>query len=58
MMIDFNKTEISAGGKYPALKVSLNTLKRAHKENEWVSTKPHHCQLIREEKQNKVQRVV
>ena len=34
--------------KYPTLKVSLNTIKRVRRENGWVSTRPHYCQLIRE----------
>ena len=34
--------------KHPTLKVSLNTLKRACKENGWVNTRPHYCQLIHE----------
>ena len=40
--------------KYPTLSVSLNTIKRARRENGWVSTRPHYCQLIRDV--NKVKR--
>lgn len=32
--------------KYPALDVSLNTIKRARRKNGWVNTRPHYCQLI------------
>ena len=28
--------------------VSISTIKRCRKENGWVSTRPHYCQLIRE----------
>lgn len=34
--------------KFPDLKVSLATVKRVRKENGWVCTRPHYCQLIRE----------
>ena len=30
------------------LKVSLSTIKRARRDNGWLSTHPHYCQLIRE----------
>ena len=42
--------------KYPALKVSLSTIKHQRKLLGWVSTRPHYCQLIRE--LNKVKRFV
>ena len=34
--------------KFPDLKVSLATVQRVQKENGWVCTRPHYCQLIRE----------
>ena len=34
--------------------VSLATIKRNRKESSWVCTRPHHCQLIRDE--NKIKR--
>jgi len=33
---------------FPTLRVSLSTLKRVRKENGWVCTCPHYCQLIRD----------
>ena len=42
--------------KFPQLQVSLATVKRARRDNGWVSTRPHYCQLIREA--NKAKRVV
>ena len=34
--------------KYPLLRVSLPTIRRARKNLGWVCTKPHYCQLIRD----------
>ena len=34
--------------KFPDLNVSLATVKRVRRENGWVCTRPHYCQLIRE----------
>ena len=34
--------------KWPDLKVSNSTIKRARREMGWVCTKPHYCQLLRE----------
>ena len=34
--------------KWPHLEVSLPTIKRVRKELEWVCTRPHYCQLIRD----------
>ena len=42
--------------KYPALEVSLSTIKRHRKKLGWVCTRPHYCQLIRE--LNKLKRLV
>ena len=41
--------------KFPSLRVSLATVKRSRRENGWVCTRPHYCQLIREA--NKAKRV-
>jgi len=41
--------------RFPFLGVSLATVKRSRRENGWVCTRPHYCQLIREA--NKVKRV-
>ena len=40
--------------KFPSLHVSLATVRRVRRENGWVCTRPHYCQLIREV--NKVKR--
>ena len=40
--------------KFPGLQVSLATVKRVRRENGWVCTRPHYCQLIREV--NKIKR--
>lgn len=42
--------------KFPQLQVSIATVKRARKDNGWICTRPHYCQLIREA--NKAKRVV
>ena len=34
--------------KHPSLEVSLTTIKRARHDLDWVCTRPHYCQLIRE----------
>ena len=34
--------------KHPSLEVSLTTIKRAQHDLDWVCTRPHYCQLIRE----------
>ena len=34
--------------RYPTFEVSLATIRRAHQDLGWVSTRPHYCQLIRE----------
>ena len=41
--------------KFPQVKVSLATVKRAKKDLGWVSSTPHYCQLIREK--NKAKRL-
>ena len=40
--------------RYPHLKISLSMMKRWRKQNGWICTRPHYCQLIRD--QNKVKR--
>ena len=40
--------------KFPSLHVSLATVRRVRRENGWVCTRPHYCQLIREV--NKIKR--
>ena len=42
--------------RYPALRVSLSTVKRQRSQLGWVATRPHYCQLIRE--LNKIKRLV
>lgn len=42
--------------RFPHLRVSIATVKRVRRENGWVCTRPHHCQLIREV--NKEKRLV
>ena len=34
--------------KWPDLKVSASTIKRVRREMDWVCTRPHYCQLLRE----------
>ena len=34
--------------RYPSLHVLLQTIRCVHKKLDWVSTKPHYCQLIRD----------
>lgn len=34
--------------KWPTLQVSLPTIKRNRQQSEWVCTRPHYCQLIRD----------
>ena len=34
--------------KWPMLKVSINTIKRARKHLGWVATRPKYCQIVRE----------
>ena len=42
--------------RFPHLRVSIATVKRVRRENGWVCTRPHYCQLIREV--NKEKRLV
>ena len=39
--------------KYPSLSVSLPTVKRERKARGWVCTRPHYCQLIRDNNKSK-----
>lgn len=34
--------------RFPLLRVSLPTIKRARKEKGWVCTRPHYCQIVRD----------
>lgn len=38
--------------KHSSLEVSLTTIKRARHDLDWVCTRPHYCQLIREVSHN------